>query len=245
VPSTFTVKNLADSGPGSLRQAVLDADAQPGPDTIRFAHVLHGTITLTSGELDVTGDLTIQGPGEHRLTVSGNHASRIFDISSGATATITGMTMTDGLANGSALGFASSGGAILDLGTLTLANDVLSDNQAIGDASKSPTGRPGGALGGGVANFGTGTLTISSCAFINNLARGGGIYEAALSVLNVTHGTIEHNLAKGGDADTGGNDGQGVGGGVYNAGGTVAADHTKIKHNHASTSEDDVFGSLS
>ena len=37
VPSTFTVANLADSGPGSLRQAVLDANANPGADLIRFA----------------------------------------------------------------------------------------------------------------------------------------------------------------------------------------------------------------
>ena len=36
VPSTFTVQNLADSGPGSLRQAILDANANPGADAIRF-----------------------------------------------------------------------------------------------------------------------------------------------------------------------------------------------------------------
>jgi hypothetical protein len=49
LPSTFTVLNLLDSGPGSLRQAVLDADAQPGTNAIRFTHGLHGTIALTSG----------------------------------------------------------------------------------------------------------------------------------------------------------------------------------------------------
>ena len=85
VPSTFTVQNLADSGPGSLRQAVLDADAQPGPNVIRFAEHLHGTIALTSGELDITGNLTIDGPGEKRLTVSGNNASRVFNISGSTT----------------------------------------------------------------------------------------------------------------------------------------------------------------
>ena len=37
VPSTFTVHNLADSGLGSLRQAVLDANINPGADLIRFA----------------------------------------------------------------------------------------------------------------------------------------------------------------------------------------------------------------
>jgi hypothetical protein len=54
LPSTFTVLNLADSGAGSLRQAVLDADAAPGQNDIVFAAGLSGTITLTSGELDLT-----------------------------------------------------------------------------------------------------------------------------------------------------------------------------------------------
>ena len=48
VPSTFTVLNLADSGPGSLRQAILDANANPGADLIRFAPAARdGTIALT------------------------------------------------------------------------------------------------------------------------------------------------------------------------------------------------------
>src|SRR5229473_905647 len=71
LPSTFTVLNLADSGPGSLRQAVLDANDQPGADTIRFAHDLHGTIALTTGQLSITDDLAIDGPGANQLTVSG------------------------------------------------------------------------------------------------------------------------------------------------------------------------------
>src|SRR5262249_32085045 len=63
LPSPFTVLNLADSGPGSLRQAVLDANAHPGANVIRFADDLHGTITLTSGQLSITHDLTIRGAG--------------------------------------------------------------------------------------------------------------------------------------------------------------------------------------
>src|SRR5262245_56353410 len=130
LPSTFTVRNLADSGVGSLRQAVLDANAHPGADLIAFAPAArHGTIALTSGELSITGDLTIDGPGAHRLSVSGNHASRVFDVSAGATVTIAGMTITDGLANGSAPVIASTGGGILNYGNLTLSSDVLSHNK--------------------------------------------------------------------------------------------------------------------
>jgi hypothetical protein len=42
VPSTFTVLNLADSGPGSLRAAITVANSSPGADTINFAPGLHG-----------------------------------------------------------------------------------------------------------------------------------------------------------------------------------------------------------
>ena len=75
--SPLTVTSGADSGPGSLRQAI--ADAAPG-DTIVFAKNVHN-ITLTSGELDITKNLDIEGPGSNKLTISGNDHSRVFDIS--------------------------------------------------------------------------------------------------------------------------------------------------------------------
>ena len=61
VPATFTVSNLLDSGPGSLRQAILDANASSGADTVGFSSGVGGTITLTS-QLAITDDLTIRGP---------------------------------------------------------------------------------------------------------------------------------------------------------------------------------------
>ena len=79
VPSTLTVLNRADSGDGSLRAAILAADANPGADTIDFAPGVRGTITLTSGPLLITDPLAINGPGANLLTVSGNDASRVFE----------------------------------------------------------------------------------------------------------------------------------------------------------------------
>src|SRR5687768_4427376 len=70
--ATFTVTNSSDSadvGSGSLRRAILDANAAAGPDVIVFAARLVGqTLTLTGGGLDITDDLTINGPGATRLT---------------------------------------------------------------------------------------------------------------------------------------------------------------------------------
>jgi hypothetical protein len=72
---TITVTNTNDSGPGSLRQAL--ADANDG-DTIDFA--VTGTIGLTSGELLVDKSITISGPGADRLSVYANQASNVFSI---------------------------------------------------------------------------------------------------------------------------------------------------------------------
>src|SRR5262249_44175592 len=94
LPSTFTVTNLLDTGAGSLRAAVAAANANPGADTIDFATT--GTIALTSGQLDITDSLTINGPGADALTVSGNHASRVFGIAGDPTVTIAGLTVANG-----------------------------------------------------------------------------------------------------------------------------------------------------
>src|SRR6516225_4654550 len=75
VPTTVT--NLLDSGPGSLRQAIIDT---PASGTVDFQPGLTGTITLTSGELDLHQSITIQGHGAAALAVSGNNASRVFEV---------------------------------------------------------------------------------------------------------------------------------------------------------------------
>src|SRR5262245_5542501 len=90
LPSTFTVLNLLDSGPDSLRAAVATANANPGPDAINFA--TSGTIGLTSGQLDITDSLTINGPGESAMTVSGESLSRVFTITGAPNVVIAGLT---------------------------------------------------------------------------------------------------------------------------------------------------------
>src|SRR6516162_2273361 len=79
VLSTLTVLITLDSGAGSLRDTI--TSAQSG-DTIVFAPSLDGqTITLTSGELAINKSLDIEGPGASKLAISGNNASRLFNIS--------------------------------------------------------------------------------------------------------------------------------------------------------------------
>ena len=92
--STLTVVNNLDSGTGSLRAEVA---AAKNNDTIVFAPSLDGqTITLTSGELDINKNLTIQGPAASQLTISGNQASRVFQVDYSVTATISGLSISNG-----------------------------------------------------------------------------------------------------------------------------------------------------
>src|SRR5947209_5196210 len=74
--ATFTVTNLNDSGAGSLRQAVLDANGAAGADVITFQSGLSGTITLATGELSLYDSVDIQGPGAAAITISGNNSTR-------------------------------------------------------------------------------------------------------------------------------------------------------------------------
>jgi hypothetical protein len=80
---TYTVTNLADSGFGSLRYGIEDS---PANTIINFQPGLTGTISLTGGELELSGDVTIVGPGPAQVSVSGTHQSRIFNVYSGTVA---------------------------------------------------------------------------------------------------------------------------------------------------------------
>jgi hypothetical protein len=61
--ATYTVANTADSGAGSLRQAILDANANPGADTINFNIIGSGfhTIAPLAPLPTITEGVTIDG----------------------------------------------------------------------------------------------------------------------------------------------------------------------------------------
>ncbi len=245
VPSTLTVTNNLDSGSGSLRAEIAAAKSK---DTIVFAPSLVGqTIALTSGELDLTKSLTIQGPGAGQLTVSGNGYSRVFDVAQGVNVTLSGMTISNGL--GLSLFYSQPlngyGGGILNEGTLTVSGCTLSANSA--------------QFGGGVYNAAKGTLTLSSCTVSGNHAPyGGGMdNEGKATVSNSTlssnstggtdvslAGTAGGSIYNGGTLTVSGctvsNNDAGIGGGIYNSGGASAL--TVLDSVFSSNSPGNIYG---
>jgi hypothetical protein len=166
------VMNLNDSGFGSLRQAIIDT---PSGGIVNFQSGLSGTITLTSGELAIGKDLNIVGPGSSVITVSGDHASPVFDIAATETVAISGLT----IANGTGV----DGGGILNDGTLTLSDSTVEGNTAA-------------IIGGGISNHATGMLTINNSSVIHNQSDsvGGGIYNAGGAV-TITDSNMSDNTA--------------------------------------------------
>ena len=164
--NTITVTNTSDNGPGSLRQAL--ADANDG-DVIDATGV-SGVITLTSGELLVDKSITISGPGVGNLAVNGNAKSRVLHIAPGTTATISDLSITNGNASGNVL---DGGGIYSDHAILTLNDCGISNNSAFRDGGGVYNG---GRMPPGRA-FGSATLTLNNCVVSDNSTGndGGGI----------------------------------------------------------------------
>jgi hypothetical protein len=165
---TYDVSNTGASGPGSLRQAILDANENGGHDTITFK--ITGTIVLTDTLPQITDDVTITGPGTGSLAISGNDSHQVFNIANSTAVTITGVTIQDGKVS------AGAGGGISNAGTLTLNNCTVCSNTT--------------NIGGGIYN--KGDLVLTNSAIYNNTAGGteglgGGIYnEGTLALTNCT-----------------------------------------------------------
>lgn len=196
--ATFTVTNLNDSGPGSFRDAVAQANAVPILDpnpTVNFG--INGTITLTSGTIIITRSMTIENTTADTVIVFRDNTAadfRILEVSPNLTVTITGLVITNGA---STLG----AGILVGQGTnYTLNNMTFSQNNIT-----SPPSTGGAGLFAAVNTVGN----ISNSIFINNTApvsggifpvnaNGGGILN--LGVLTITYSTFDTNTANFGGA---------------------------------------------
>jgi hypothetical protein len=183
--ATLTVTSTADSGAGSLRQAL--ADAIDG-DTIQFASALNGQIIgFTSAELVIDKNITITGPGPDQLTVQRSTATgtpkfRIFHILPGHVVQIAGLTISGGSLPATDTG----GGVHNDQSALTL------NNCAVFSCAAGSYGT--GGTGGGIYNN-NGTLEINDSSISGNFADAlcGGIYNTAGGTLRIRDSIVSGN----------------------------------------------------
>jgi len=237
IPTDFTVTNLDDSGPGSLRQAIESANRHPGPDFIHFDPGLRGTINLTR-PLYIIDDLKIDGPGIGQIKISGGGATQVFFVTGfHADVAMTGLTIIKGKA-------ATHGGGIVNFGArLVLSRMEFADNRAMGTLVSV-------ARGGAI--FNAGKLTVSQSFFRNNLAvgrdgdisgmniggaAGGAIANAPGGEVAISNSTFESNQAAGGSGGTGRlgiySIGLALGGAIQNEGDLVVYD-SHFTNNRAS-----------
>jgi hypothetical protein len=219
----LTVTNLNDSGVGSLRSQL--GQAHDG-DTINFDPSLKGTITLTSGELQVGRSVSIEGPGSAKLSISGNHATRVLEVLTGADVSIQGLTVTNGVANapGSGVNLVGGGGIfVAHDATLTLTGSDVTGN--IGNSTSATADHPGLVAGTGGGIFNAGTLTLIDDVISGNTANtgsaldviggqvnaaGGGIFNRRDATLTLVRTAVMNNTANAGassfltDAEGGG-----------------------------------------
>jgi hypothetical protein len=171
------VRNNQDSGTGSLRAVVATPPAFGAIcfDTAVFnasAPAANRTIVVTT-PISLAVNVWVEGPGASIVTVSGNNASGVFDISPGIRATLAGITIS----RGNTLW----GAGIYNGGTLRLVRAVMRDN----------AGRAGGAI------YNAGTMTLLDSSFSNNTAtwNGGAIYDYYGGSMTMDNCTLENNRA--------------------------------------------------
>ena len=249
---TYTVGTIADHPAGSpapfaecvsatnttcaLRDAL--AYASSGTDTIAFKSGVAGTITLTNGPLTLTAGVTITGPGAAILAVDGNDTARVFIVSSGVNATISGLTVQRGNAG------VSSGGGIVTDGSLTLVAVAVTHNSASTAAgirinaggiltlmSSAVTANSATGDAGGIGN--AGTVIAANSTISGNTAggsgSGGGINST--STLTLINSTISANTAN-------------SGGGMNVVGGTTTLTNTIVAANTKGGVPNDIGGSV-
>ena len=201
VNSTFDVADSSD-GLCTLREAITAANSDTASgatagecaagsasesDTISLAG-LTGTITLASALPAITTEMSIAGPGQSQLTISGNNSVRVFNL-----------TLSSGLVSFSGLTIAS-GRANMDVG-----GGIYNQNGADVNVTECTISNNFAVLGGGIANSSIGTFTVTNSTIRNNVAgTAGGCYNG-LGTLNIINSTLNNNLAgPGGGSGNGG-----------------------------------------
>ena len=222
------------SGVCTLRAAIQETNTMSGADSIFLPEGIYGLVlpgagedASATGDLDITGDLTIFGTDASNTIIDGGGIDRVIDISaSSAQVKMSNVTIRNGNTG-------DSGAGISNAGKLTLENSAVFKNIAV-------------VNGGGIYNTGTvilstvnvtynasesggGVYSAGVVEFDNSLVgnntfidKGGGVYNSGVSIFS--HSSVNENI----NTNAGRNGYSG--GGIYNSGQTTI-DHSQINGN--------------
>ena len=195
--ATFAVTNVNDTGAGSFRQAIRDANAggnradtivfDPGFFSVPREILVHNYPEQFGG---VSGPLTVIGPGSGLLTIRpGNIANPVNNRALDSFApvlTLSGMTVTGGNATGNGGGLFCAGNSNVTLDDMAFVNNVannggaiaLSNNATLTIRNSRLTGNRAG-IGGGIYFFDGGSLVMETCTLSGNTATRANQYDAS------------------------------------------------------------------
>ncbi len=217
--TAWTVDSGADSGAGSLRNAV-DNLAAAGDEI----NITVNAITLTGSQIDINFDLTISGrviSDSSITTITASSGNRIFNITGNANVTLDTLALVgngSGTGNGGVInvdagsslmlenstvtnGTASgNGGAIYNAGTLDIVNSTIYGNKSTYNPTGFPVPGGGGAIyTAGILNVVNSTIAGNATTSTNSVVGGGGI--AGTGTVNVLNSIVAGNYIKGDQND--------------------------------------------
>jgi len=231
--TSFTVDSYfdtVDAGPGdgfaldavgqtSLRAAIMEANANPGADTISlkagiYSFSIEGTDedAAATGDLDVLENLQISGESSETTFIDARSIDRVFDVFPGVQLVLFNLTVT----GGDLAGRGDGGGVRIDKGTLILDDSVITDSRA--------------SNGGAISSIG-GNVTIDHSTLSSNRAEGnsgfgqGGAIDSIGGTVTVQQSTINDNHAQ--------SAGGGIAVGADSLGGSLSVENSTVTQNRA------------
>jgi hypothetical protein len=240
----FAATTISDC-PTTRSQLILDMTAAGNGGTVAFNCAGNTTIS-SAAEILVSQTLTLDASGSSGVvTLDGGSLDRIFEVESGVSLTLNSLVITDGVQSH------GDGGAILNFGTLSIANSKFTNDQVSGDLIANDHGD-----GGAIDNNG-GSVSISNSDFSNDTAgsgstpgSGGAIYSSGGTLTITNNSVLDNNIAEdnnGGAIDfsntsttiTGSsldsNQSQGGGGAIQGDSGSLSVSASSFQSNNAIT----------
>lgn len=210
----------------SLREAINAANAAGGDDTIEF-NLLAQTINLTIGELLITGNITITGPGARLLTVQrstvpGTGNFRVLNLQDASgIVNISGLSIANGFIESDGGGIRNGYNNTLNLSDVTIRNNRAREG--------------GGIINFGILNITRATIDSNICGQGCGINNNGEFFDGSVTISNSTITNNQAILSFNGTVGR-------IGGGIQNSAGDIILTNVTISHNTAAESGGGVIG---